>query len=120
VSTTYRGYEVWDCRRRARGDRALPDAKHPPRVTTSKKMGPESPTGGNLFLEAKKLGYASTGTVLRRSRFVKLPNAELISMPYADAPAKIHRHDVRPARPAGRDDPEAGSRDTIYISGSRQ
>src|SRR5262249_27720129 len=78
------------------------------------RMGPGSPDWWHLFLEAKKLAYADRARFYADPDFGKLPTAELISLPYADARRKlIDMSKARTDVPAG--DPKLGRADTIYL-----
>src|SRR5436305_8525590 len=114
VSTTYRGYQVWELPPPGQGIAAL-QMLNILSAYDLKKMGPESADWWHLFLEAKKLAYADRARFYADPDFVKLPTAELISMPYADARRKlIDMTKARTDQPAG--DPKLGAADTIYLS----
>lgn len=114
VSTTYRGYQVWELPPPGQGIAAL-QMLNILSGYNLKKMGPESPDYWHLFVEAKKLAYADRARYYADPSFAKLPTAELISMPYADARRKlIDMETARTDHPAG--DPKLGAADTIYLS----
>src|SRR5260370_20081932 len=114
VSTTYRGYQVWELPPPGQGIAVL-------QMLTLlsgynlKKMGPQSADYWHLFVEAKKLAYADRARFYADPDFVKLPTAELISMPYADKRRKLIDMDkARTDHPAG--DPKLETGDTVYLS----
>ena len=114
VSTTYRGYQVWELPPPGQGIAAL-QMLNLLSAYDLKKMGPQSPDYWHLFLEAKKLAYADRARYYADPDFAKLPTAELISMPYADGRRKlIDMAKARTDQPAG--DPKLGASDTIYLS----
>jgi gamma-glutamyltranspeptidase/glutathione hydrolase len=114
VSTTYRGYQVWELPPPGQGIAVLQMLN----VLSSynlKKMGPQSADYWHLFVEAKKLAYADRARFYADPDFVKLPTAELISMAYADKRRKLIDMDkARTDHPAG--DPKLATSDTIYLS----
>ena len=88
VSTTYRGYQVWELPPPGQGIAVLQMLNILSGYNV-KKMGPQSPDYWHLFVEAKKLAYADRARFYADPDFVKLPTAELISMPYADKRRKL-------------------------------
>lgn len=114
VSTNYRGYQVWELPPPGQGIAVL-QMLNILSAFNLKKMGPESPDYWHLFVEAKKLAYADRARFYADPDFVKLPTAELISMPYADKRRKLIDMDkARTDHPAG--DPKLATSDTIYLS----
>jgi gamma-glutamyltranspeptidase / glutathione hydrolase len=114
VSTTYRGYEIWELPPPGQGIAAL-QMLNLLSAYDLKKMGPESADYWHLFVEAKKLAYADRARFYADPDFVKLPTAELISMPYADQRRKlIDMQKARTDHLAG--DPKLANGDTIYLS----
>lgn len=114
VSTTYRGHQVWELPPPGQGIAVL-QMLNILSAYNLKKMGPESPDYWHLFVEAKKLAYADRARFYADPDFVKLPTAELISMPYADKRRKlIDMGKARTDHPAG--DPKLETSDTIYLS----
>jgi gamma-glutamyltranspeptidase/glutathione hydrolase len=114
VSTTYRGYQVWELPPPGQGITVL-QMLNLLSAYNLKKMGPESADYWHLFVEAKKLAYADRARFYADPDFVKLPTAELISMPYADKRRKLIDMDkARTDHPAG--DPKLATSDTIYLS----
>ena len=113
VSTTYRGYQVWELPPPGQGIAVLQMLN----ILSGydlKKMGPQSADYWHLFVEAKKLAYADRARFYADPDFVKLPTAELISMPYADKRRKLIDMDkARTDHPAG--DPKLATSDTIYL-----
>ena len=113
VSTTYRGYQVWELPPPGQGIAAL-QMLNILSGYNLKKMGPESADYWHLFVEAKKLAYADRARFYADPDFAKLPTAELISMPYADKRRKLIDMDkARTDQSAG--DPKLANGDTIYL-----
>jgi gamma-glutamyltranspeptidase/glutathione hydrolase len=114
VSTNYRGYRIWELPPPGQGIAVL-QMLNLLSGYDLKKMGPRSADYWHLFVEAKKLAYADRARFYADPDFVKLPTAELISMPYADKRRKlIDMVKARNDHPAG--DPKLGASDTIYLS----
>jgi len=114
VSTTYRGYQVWELPPPGQGIAVL-QMLNLLSAYDLKKMGPQSADYWHLFVEAKKLAYADRARFYADPDFVKLPTAELISMPYADKRRKlIDMNKARTDHPSG--DPKLATSDTIYLS----
>jgi gamma-glutamyltranspeptidase/glutathione hydrolase len=114
VSTVYRGYQIWELPPPGQGIAVL-QMLNILSGYNLKKMGPQSADYWHLFVEAKKLAYADRARFYADPDFVKLPTAELISMPYADKRRKLIDIDkARTDHPAG--DPKLATSDTIYLS----
>jgi gamma-glutamyltranspeptidase/glutathione hydrolase len=114
VSTTYRGYQIWELPPPGQGIAVLQMLNILSGYNV-KKMGPQSPDYWHLFVEAKKLAYADRARFYADPDFVKLPTEELISMPYADQRRKLIDMDkARTDHLAG--DPKLATSDTIYLS----
>jgi gamma-glutamyltranspeptidase/glutathione hydrolase len=113
VSTTYRGHEVWEIPPPGQGIAVL-QMLNVLEGYDLKKMGPESPDYWHLLVEAKKLAYADRARYYADPAFAKVPTAELISKPYAEARRKLIALDkALIGVPAG--DPKLGRGDTIYL-----
>ena len=113
VSTTYRGYEVWEIPPPGQGIAVL-QMLNLLEAYDLKKMGPNSTDWWHLFLEAKKLTYADRARFYADPAFVKVPVHELISKPYAAERRKLIDKDKALTRvPAG--DPKLEQGDTIYL-----
>jgi gamma-glutamyltranspeptidase/glutathione hydrolase len=113
VSTTYRGYEVWELPPPGQGIAAL-QMLNLLEAYDLKKLGPQSADWWHLFIEAKKLAYADRARYYADPDFAKLPTQELICKPYANRRRKLI--DLTKAMtdvPAG--DPKLGLADTIYL-----
>ncbi len=114
VSTTYRGYEIWELPPNGQGIAALEmlNVLEPYDLAS---MGPDSPEYWHLFVEAKKLAFADRARFYADPEFEKLPVEELISKEYAARQGK--RIDLARAAvdvPAG--DPKLVNGDTIYLT----
>jgi gamma-glutamyltranspeptidase/glutathione hydrolase len=113
VSTTYRGYEVWELPPPGQGIAVL-QMLNILEGFALKKMGPLSADYWHLFVEAKKLAYADRARFYADPAFVQIPTAELVSKPYADRRRKlIDAHQALTKVDAG--DPKLGQSDTIYL-----
>jgi len=114
VSTTYRGYRVWELPPNGQGIAAL-QMLNVLEGYDVKKMGHNSADYLHLFVEAKKLAFADRAKFYADPAFNKLPTKELISKPYAEKRRKLI--DMQRAAtnvPAG--DPKLGHGDTIYLT----
>jgi gamma-glutamyltranspeptidase/glutathione hydrolase len=113
VSTTYRGYEVWELPPPGQGIAVL-EMLNVLEGYDLKKMGPLSPDYWHLFLEAKKLAYADRARYYADPDFGKQPVEALISKPYAAARRKLidREHALRQVE-AG--DAKLGRADTVYL-----
>jgi gamma-glutamyltranspeptidase / glutathione hydrolase len=88
ISTTYRGYEVWELPPPGQGIAVL-EMLNVLEGYDLKKMGPLSPDYWHLLVEAKKLAYADRARYYADPDFGKLPVEALISKPYAAARRKL-------------------------------
>src|SRR5439155_14162923 len=84
VSTTYRGYEVWEIPPPGQGIATLQMLNILEGFDLG-KFEAGSAEYWHLFLEAKKLAFADRARYYADPEFVKVPVAELISKPYAAA-----------------------------------
>jgi len=113
VSTNYRGHDVWQLPPPTQGIAVL-QMLNLLEGYDLKKMGPDSADWWHLFLEAKKLAYADRARHYADPEFVKVPVAELISLPYARERRKlIDPAHARTDLEAG--DPKLSHSDTIYL-----
>ena len=109
VSTTYRGYDVWEIPPPGPGHRRPADAE------PSRRLRPQEDGAGVGRLLApvrrgEEAGLRRPGALLRRSRLSpRCRSTELISKPYADERRKLIDMDKALTRHAGRR-PEAGAR----------
>jgi gamma-glutamyltranspeptidase/glutathione hydrolase len=114
VSTTYRGYQVWEIPPPGQGISAL-QMLNILEGYDLKKFGPASADWWHLFLEAKKLAYADRARYYADPAFAKVPTLELISKPYAEARRKLI--DMKKAlTKLDPGDPKLGRADTVYLS----
>jgi gamma-glutamyltranspeptidase/glutathione hydrolase len=114
VSTTYRGYQVWQIPPPGQGIAVL-QMLNILEGFDLRKMGPRSADYWHLFTEAKKLAYADRAKYYADPAFASLPTAELISKPYAEDRRKlIDLHRARIKVPAG--EPKVGKADTVYLT----
>jgi gamma-glutamyltranspeptidase/glutathione hydrolase len=113
VSTSYRGYDVWEIPPPGQGISAL-QMLNILEGYDLKALGPKSADYWHLFLEAKKIAYADRAKFYADPAFGKQPVAELIAKPYADERRKlIDMHKALTDIEAG--DPKLGRGDTIYL-----
>jgi gamma-glutamyltranspeptidase/glutathione hydrolase len=113
VSTTYRGYEVWELPPPGQGIATLQMLNILEGYDLS-KMRPPSADFWHLFLEAKKLTYADRAKCYADPEFAKVPVAELISKDYA-ARRRALIHPDRALAHAEPGDPKLERGDTIYL-----
>lgn len=122
VSTTYRGYEVWELPPPGQGIAVLQMLNLLSGYDLA-RMGPLSADYWHLFLEAKKLAYADRARYYADPAFARLPVAELISMSYADQRRQlIDTKKASNGPPAGElpaahhsADAKLGHGDTVYL-----
>ncbi len=113
VSTTYRGYEVWEIPPPGQGIAVL-EMLNVLESYDVKKMGADSADWWHLFLEAKKLAYADRARFYADPDFGKLPVKELISKEYAAERRKLVDMGKAATRvPPG--DPKLERGDTVYL-----
>ena len=114
VSTTYRGYRVWELPPNGQGIAAL-QMLNVLEGYDLKTMGHNSAEFVHLFVEAKKLAFADRAKFYADPAFNKLPTKELISKPYAEKRRKlIDRKKAATDVPAGN--PKLARGDTIYLT----
>jgi len=114
VSTSYRGYEVWELPPNGQGIAALQmlNLIEPHDV---RKMGRGSPEWFHLFLEAKKLAFADRAKFYADPAFEKLPVMELISKAYAKERSKrLNMETAALDVPPGN--PLLEKSDTVYLT----
>jgi gamma-glutamyltranspeptidase / glutathione hydrolase len=114
VSTTYRGYRVWELPPNGQGIAALQmlNLIEPYDV---RQMGAGSPEWYHLFVEAKKLAFADRAKFYADPAFEKLPTAELISKDYAAERAKrLSLETAATDLPPGN--PLLERSDTVYLT----
>lgn len=114
VSTSYRGYDIWELPPSGQGIAALEMLNLLEEYDLA-SMGPGSADYLHLLVEAKKLAYADRAQFYADPDFEKLPVDELISKTYADRQRKRINPDRAAANvPAG--DPKLKYGDTVYLS----
>lgn len=114
VSTTYRGYTVWELPPNGQGIAAL-QMLNLLEPYDLKSMGPKSAEYVHLFVEAKKLAFADRAQFYADPAFAKLPTSDLISKAYADQRRNLINLDHAATDvPAG--DPKLGHGDTVYLT----
>jgi gamma-glutamyltranspeptidase/glutathione hydrolase len=113
VSTSYRGYEVWEIPPPGQGIAVLQMLNILEGYDLA-KMRPPSADFWHIFLEAKKLVYADRARYYTDPTFVQVPVAELISKSYAAERRRLIHLDAANAEVAAGD-PKAGRGDTIYL-----
>jgi gamma-glutamyltranspeptidase/glutathione hydrolase len=113
VSTTYRGYEVWELPPPGQGIAAL-QMLNLLESFDLKKLGPNSPDYWHLLVEAKKIAFADRARYYTDPAFASIRVDRLISKPYAEERRKLlDPMTARTEVPAG--DGLLGKADTIYL-----
>jgi gamma-glutamyltranspeptidase/glutathione hydrolase len=95
VSTSYRGYDVWELPPNGQGIAAL-EMLNLLEGFDVKAMGFGTPAYVHAFVETKKLAFEDRARLYADPAFVKVPVAELISKKYADERRKL----IQPERAA--------------------
>jgi gamma-glutamyltranspeptidase/glutathione hydrolase len=113
VSTTYRGYEVWEIPPPGQGIAVL-QMLNILEGYDLKALGPTSPEFWHLLVEAKKLAYADRARFYADPAFAKVPVAELISKDYARQRRRLIQSD-RGLTKVDPGDPKLGRSDTVYL-----
>ena len=114
VSTTYRGYRVWELPPNGQGIAAL-EMLNLLEAYDLESLGHNSAEYLHLFIEAKKLAFADRARFYADPAFNDLPTDELISKPYADRQRRrIDRNRAAVGVQAG--DPKLAHGDTIYLT----
>jgi gamma-glutamyltranspeptidase / glutathione hydrolase len=112
VSTSYRGYDVWELPPNGQGIAVL-QMLNLIEPFDLKRIKPQSAEWLHLMIEAKKLAYEDRAKYYADPEFVKVPVAELISKSYADQRRKL----LDPARANNRPIPgEPTPADTVYLT----
>ena len=114
VSTTYRGYTVWELPPNGQGIAAL-QMLNILEGFDLKSLGPKSPAYVHLFAEAKKLAFADRAKFYADPAFNRLPVAELISKEYA-AKQRARIDLTKAAVNVASGDPKLEHGDTIYLT----
>jgi gamma-glutamyltranspeptidase/glutathione hydrolase len=112
VSTSYRGYDIWELPPNGQGIAVL-QMLNLLEPFDLRRMGPLSAEALHLLIEAKKLAYEDRAKFYADPDFARVPVAALISKPYAQkrrADLKLERANLRPV--AG----DPGQADTIYLT----
>jgi gamma-glutamyltranspeptidase/glutathione hydrolase len=112
VSTSYRGYDVWELPPNGQGIAAL-EMLNLIEPFDLKRMGPQSADALHVLIEAKKLAYEDRAKYYADPDFAKVPVAGLISKSYAA------RRRPRLSLKRANDQPapgEPGQGDTIYLT----
>lgn len=113
VSTSYRGYEVWEIPPPGQGIAVL-QMLNILEGYDLRPMGPLSPDFLHVLLETKKLVYADRARYYADPDFAKVPTAELISKAYAEQRRKlIDAQKALTDIEAG--DAKLGKSDTTYL-----
>lgn len=114
VSTTYRGYTVWELPPNGQGIAAL-QILNLLEGFDVKSLGPKSAEYVHLLVEAKKLAFADRAKFYADPAHQRLPVAELISKDYADRQrSRINLEQAAVNVQAG--DPKLQHGDTVYLT----
>ncbi len=112
VSTSYRGYDVWELPPNGQGIAVL-QMLNLLEGFDLKALGPNSAAALHLMIEAKKLAYEDRARYYADPEKVDVPVRELVSKAYADERRKL----IDPARADDRPVPgEPRGGDTIYMT----
>ena len=113
VSTTYRGYELWELPPNGQGIAAL-EILNLLEGYDLAGLGPRSPEYVHLFVEAKKLAFEDRARWIADPAFAEAPVRELISKEYAaERRAKIDPKHAAQRIDTG--DPRHAQGDTVYL-----
>jgi len=114
VSTSYRGYDVWELPPNGQGIAAL-EMLNVLEQHDIGSLGRNSAEHIHLFVEAKKLAFADRAKFYADPTFNKLPVAELISKAYGKRQnARVDLDRAATDIPAG--DPKLRDGDTVYLT----
>lgn len=114
VSTSYRGYDVWELPPNGQGIAVL-EMLNLLEGYDLAALGPDSPEYLHLLVEAKKLAFADRAKFYSDSAFNRLPVATLIGKPYAERQrGRIDRQRAATDVPHG--DARLAHGDTIYMA----
>jgi gamma-glutamyltranspeptidase/glutathione hydrolase len=112
VSTSYRGYDVWELPPNGQGIAVL-QMLNILEAFDLKRMGPQSAQALHLMIEAKKLAYEDRARFYADPDFARLPIATLISKSYAARRRRELNGEKANVSPAPGDPMQA---DTIYMT----
>lgn len=112
VSTTYRGFEVWELPPNGQGIAAL-QMLNLLEPYDLKALGANTAETLHLMIEAKKLAYEDRAKFYADPEFANVPVAALISKEYAATRAPLIRRDHANDRPTPG---EPAGADTIYMT----
>jgi gamma-glutamyltranspeptidase / glutathione hydrolase len=114
VSTSYRGYDIWELTPPGQGIAVL-QMLNILEGYDLKKLGPTSPDYWHLLIEAKKIAYADRAKFYTDPEFAKVPVAQLIGKPYAYGRRKLI-DPMKALTNVEAGDPKLGQADTIYLT----
>ncbi len=114
VSTTYRGYTVWELPPNGQGIAAL-QMLNILEGFDLKSLGPKSAEYVHLFAETKKLAFADRAKFYADPTFHRLPTQELISKEYA-AKQRTRLDLNQAAINVASGDPKLAHGDTVYLT----
>ena len=113
VSTSYRGYELWELPPNGQGIAAL-QMLNMLEMVDLKAAGFGSVKHVHHFIEAKKLAFEDRAKFYADPAFNKIPVDELISKPYAEKRFALIQNDAGKSFDPGNPNLEHG--DTIYLT----
>jgi gamma-glutamyltranspeptidase/glutathione hydrolase len=114
VSTSYRGFDVWELPPNGQGIAAL-QMLNLLEGFDLKSMPHNSPDYLHLLIEAKKLAFEDRARYYADPAFADVPVKELISKPYATRRRKLI-DPARALRQIALEDPRLGASETIYMT----
>ncbi|MEP7251197.1 MAG: gamma-glutamyltransferase [Ginsengibacter sp.] len=115
VSTTYRGYRVWELPPNGQGIAVLQMLNILEHFDFSKTTF-GSPEHLHLFTEAKRLAYEDRAKYYADPDFAKIPVEQLISKKYGDARAKLIDMNKATANVSAGDEKALKGGETVYLT----
>jgi gamma-glutamyltranspeptidase/glutathione hydrolase len=115
VSTSYRGYDVWELPPNGQGIAVLQMLNLLEGYDLA-SLGFGSADHLHLLVEAKKLAFEDRARYYADPKFAKIPVAGLVSKQYAESRRALIRRDRVIDEPTAGDPPALASGDTVYLA----
>jgi gamma-glutamyltranspeptidase/glutathione hydrolase len=115
VSTSYRGYDVWELPPNGQGIAVLQMLNLLEGYDLA-RLGFGSVDHLHLLVEAKKLAFEDRARYYADPKFAKIPVAGLVSKQYAQSRRALIRRDRVIDEPTSGDPPALASGDTVYLA----